>query len=407
MLEKINKDIICFGGEDWWYHNRGHIDFQLMKRFAKQSKVLYVNSLVMQKPKIANSGDFLKKLIRKSKSMLNGLQKTEEGFYVFSPVSFPLHHIASASSINDFIVGLQSALVCEKLHINRPNVWVACPTAANIAINIRKNFLIYQRTDKFEEFPNVDQKLIKKLDLLLKKNADFTLFVNESLYNIEADKCKKAVLIDHGVDFESFASAENDKDIPGDIKNIKKPIAGFFGGIDSHTFDMEFMEKVIDICKEISFVFVGKSSVECRQLLSKPNVRMLGQKPYEQIPHYGKYFDAAIMPWKNNSWIEHCNPIKLKEYLALGKPVVSTPFSELKKYTDVVYSSEKPNEFAALLNKAINEHNEEQKKARRDKVRIYTWDNQAKIISEMIWGNSELVKQPEELTGGINEYEKI
>ncbi|MEN6384939.1 MAG: glycosyltransferase [Phycisphaerales bacterium] len=384
MFKKMNMGIVCFGGEDWWYHNRGHIDFQLMRRFAEYCTVLYINSIVMQKPKLSQGSDFLKKVIRKSKSMLNGLQKTDAGFYVFSPLSIPLHHINEARKFNDFLVGLQSALVCEKLKIHKPIVWVACPPAANIALNMQKSSLIYQRTDKFEDFPNIDANIIKKYDLKLKKTADITFFVNENLYNNEAGECKKAVLIDHGVDFESFASAENIEHVPEDIKKIPKPIAGFFGGMDSHTFDMDFMEKTIEAAGDISFVFIGKCSIDCKNILSKSNVHMLGQKPYEQIPHYGKCFDVAIMPWKQNKWIEACNPIKLKEYLALGKPVVSTPFPVLDKYQSIVYTANTPQDFAQCIFKAINENDHIKKSFRRQTVQGETWEKKAQLVLETL-----------------------
>ncbi len=68
--------ICCFGGEDWWYHNRGHIDMQLMRKFAGQTKVLYINSVVMQKPKLKQGKKFIAKAARKIKSILEGIKKT-------------------------------------------------------------------------------------------------------------------------------------------------------------------------------------------------------------------------------------------------------------------------------------------------------------------------------------------
>ena len=85
-------DTICFGGEDWWYHNRGHIDMQLMRRFAKRGTLVYVNSLVMQKPNIREGSTFLKKVVRKTRSIFTGLKQSEEGFWVYSP--FSLHPLA-------------------------------------------------------------------------------------------------------------------------------------------------------------------------------------------------------------------------------------------------------------------------------------------------------------------------
>jgi len=86
------------------------------------------------------------------------------------------------------------------------------------------------------------------------------------------------------------------------------------------------------------------------------------------------------MPWRHNRWIETCNPIKLKEYLALGKPVVSTPFTELQKYQDVVYQADTPEEFAECIEKALAENCPERIAARRKKVETSTWDSKAKFV---------------------------
>ena len=75
----------------------------------------------------------------------------------------------------------------------------------------------------------------------------------------------------------------------------------------------------------------------------------LGFRPYEEIPRYGAGFDVAIMPWRDNEWIRNCNPIKLKEYLALGLPVVSTDFPEVHRYASVVRIARSPEEFVQLV----------------------------------------------------------
>ena len=102
--------------------------------------------------------------------------------------------------------------------------------------------------------------------------------------------------------------------------------------------------------------------------------------PYEQIPHYGKCFDAAVMPWRQNRWIEVCNPVKMKEYLALGKPVVSRPFAELDGYKDVIYRAETAADFAEATRKAVSEDNAVLIAARRKKVERCTWDGKAEEV---------------------------
>ncbi|MFC1633191.1 family 2 glycosyl transferase, partial [Planctomycetota bacterium] len=107
------------------------------------------------------------------------------------------------------------------------------------------------------------------------------------------------------------------------------------------------------------------------------------------IPHYGKCFDVTIMPWRQNDWIEGCNPIKLKEYLALGKPTVSTPFSELDKYLDVVYRAKSPEAFADSIKKALVEDSDERVAARRKKIEKATWDSKAQEVLQTLFAEHE------------------
>jgi len=227
---------------------------------------------------------------------------------------------------------------------------------------------------------NVDRETIRRDDEKLKAIADLTVFVSRALYNQEHHQCRKAVYLDHGVDYEMFAAAEKTSEQPPDIKGIPRPIIGFYGGFAQHTTDVGLLEKIVNLLPDKSFIFVGQASHECDRLKTKTNVWMLGQKPYEQIPHYGKYFDVAIMPWKQNRWIQACNPIKLKEYLALGKPIVSTPFNELNKYLDVVYQAKTAEDFAQAIEKALSENSVERIAARRRKVMNATWDNKAQLL---------------------------
>lgn len=386
LPRKMN--VICFGGGDWWYHNQAHVDMQLMRRFARIATVLYVNSVVIQKPRLGRNGRFVERLFRKTKSIMRGLEQSGNGFWVYSPFTVPVHHIRWAQPWNELILRTQIENIMRKLEMHDPVIWVACPGACETSLRLPKTKLIWQRTDRWEEFPQVDTDTIRRYDQKLKANADLTVFVSSSLYEEERKQCKNAFYLDHGVDYEMFARAQEDARIPRDIANIRKPIAGFFGGVDDHTLDVRLVEKVIDLLPEISFVFVGKASIDFSDLLTRENVWMLGQKPYERIPHYGKCFDVALMPWRQNRWIEACNPIKLKEYLALGKPVVSTPFTELQKYRDVVYEAKTPDAFADCVKRALAEDSPEHAAARRKRVQVSTWDSKAQLVLDELFGKS-------------------
>ncbi|UCE98822.1 MAG: glycosyltransferase [Planctomycetota bacterium] len=386
-------DVICFGGEDWWYHNRGHIDMQLMRRFARMGTALYVNSIVMQKPNLrkgtSEGTSFTKKLIRKSKSIFRGLWKTDAGFWVYSPLSLPVHHIGWLRKLNEIILRLQLRFVMQQLEIHNPIVWVACPAACDVAVGMKKNKLVYQRTDRFEEYPNVDAEIISQYDWKLKAQADLVVYVNRTLYEQEMGQSQKAIYLDHGVDYDLFSSAHKDAKKPEDIALIPRPIAGYFGAVEELKLDTDFLRDIVNLLPDISFVFVGKATAAFSSLGAHKNVWLLGQKPYEQIPHYGKCFDVAIIPWRNSRWTEAANPIKLKEYLALGKQVVSTPaFTELKEYPDVVYQAETTEEFADCIKKALVENNPERVAERRKKVQTSTWDSKAELLLEELFGRN-------------------
>jgi glycosyltransferase involved in cell wall biosynthesis len=379
--------VICFGGEDWWYHNRAHIDMQLMRRFAKTSTVIYINSIVMQKPNLKEGRKFIEKLKRKAKSIFTGLKMSDAGFWVYSPFALPVHHISWAKGMNNFLLLSQIKHFARKLKMKKPIVWVACPAACEAALKLKKVKLIYQRTDKYEEYPGVDGELIKSFDRKLKQAADLTIYVNENLMQSEKADCKKAIYLDHGVDFEMFANAQDSPTIPEDIKTVKKPIIGFYGGFAEHTTDIKLLAEVVEMMAEYSFVFVGQPSKECECFNRYKNVSMLGKKSYEEIPHYGKMFDVTIMPWNQNKWIESCNPIKLKEYLALGKPIVTTPFSELKKYENLVYIARNACEFKDAILKALNENSKELAAKRQQAVMPFTWDAKAANVINELFGN--------------------
>lgn len=388
MQTKNYKELsfICFGGIDWWYHNRGHIDPQLTKRFAKGGKALYINSIVMTRLKTGEKRIFFKKVIRKLKSILKGLKKTEEGFWVYSPFTLPVHHIWWAKPLNDLLLHFQVRCVMRKLGIRNPVVLVACPAACDVAVRLKKSKLIYQRTDRFEEANGIDVDTVLKYDRKLKVNSDLTIYVSRKLFEQESGECKKSFFLDHGVDFELFSSAEESPIVPDNIAEIPKPIVGYFGAISEHSVDIALCETIADLLPEMSFVYVGTTYEDYPSLEARKNVWFLGQKDYEQIPNYGKCFDVAILPWIKNRWTEAANPIKVKEYMALGKPFVSTPvFTQIQEYLDVTYVANTPEEFAHCIVKALNEDGTERIAARRKKVEKDTWDSKAQLVLEELF----------------------
>ena len=361
--------VICFGGEDWWYHNRGHFDMQMMRELSRVVPVLYVNSIGMRVPRVGEGSMFVKRVLRKLKSLKRGLVKVRDNFFVASPIVAPA---GLGAGLNRAALALQVRAFARRAGIRRPLVWVACPPGAEVVDRLKPVGLVYQRTDRFEAFHGVNPDRIKGFDTFLKDRADMTVFCSSWLMGQEQAACRSAEFIDHGCDYQTFADAgRGPTEAPSDVRDIPGPRVGFVGGIDAHTFDPALFVEVARSVPEAQFVLVGGCSLQ-DDWVNLPNVHLLGKRDYEQVPAYMAACDVLIMPWNRNEWIQACNPIKLKEYLAIGRPVVSTPFPELGRFEGLVEIADSPAGYAAAIRRAITESGNPD--LRRARVERETWD---------------------------------
>jgi glycosyltransferase involved in cell wall biosynthesis len=193
----------------------------------------------------------------------------------------------------------------------------------------------------------------------------------------------RAVYLDHGVDFDRFAGVRGEP--PLDLAKIPGPIVGFFGGIDDYVVNLALLRRVAEEIPECALVLIGDATCSLDDITSLSNVHWLGFRPYEEIPSYGVGFDVALMPWLRNEWIEHSNPIKLKEYLALGLPVVSTDFPEVHYYSDVIAIAHNDDHFVELVAEALDGKAIGTEQTRRARVEGATWDRRADELLNLVF----------------------
>lgn len=377
-LETLDEfdGVVCFGGVDWWYHNRGHYDLQMMREFARELPVLYVNSIGMRTPTPREGAMFARRVARKTRSWLRGRVQVERNFSVASPVSWP----GGGAQANSALLAAQVRRAALASGMRRPLVWVACPAAADAALRLSSAGLVFQRTDRFEAFHGVDAQRVERDVATLLERADLTLYCSRTLQ--ASERARRALFVDHGVDARRFSAAgESDAPAPEDLKGLRRPLVGFVGGIDAHTFDDALFRRVVELTPQADFALVGGCSLPSERI-SAPNVRHVGRKPFEQVARYMAACDVLIMPWRDNDWIRACNPIKLKEYLAVGRPIVSTPFDELSSYAGLVRVARGAEAFADELRSALSTpHDPAPGRAR---VRDESWAQRAlRVLDEL------------------------
>ncbi len=375
--------VVCFGGEDWWYHNRAHYDMQMMRELSYRMPVLYVNSIGMRVPTVTEGGMFFKRVQRKLKSFSRGLVRVRDGFSVQSPVVVPGRR---GMKLSGFLLPRQVARAARKLGMRNPLIWVACPPGIQAALQMKHAGLVYQRTDRFECYEGVDQALIKSFDVTLKREADLVLYCSRHLYESETAEGHPAAFIDHGVDFSDFVAAGDHPDALGSaapqqiresLQGVTGPRVGFVGDIDSAVFDHELLLQTAALLPEVQFVLVGSCSLPEGWADSASNVHLTGRVPYEDVPATMAAMDVLMMPWHRSEWIEACNPIKLKEYLATGRPVVSTDFPELRHYEGLVAIANEPEPFAAAIQRSIDDADPTLVVRGRERIADATWTSRA------------------------------
>ena len=332
-------DYVLFAAQDWWYHNRSHSDFQLLRSVAARRRVLVVNSIGMRMPLPGRSTQVMRRIGRKLRSVAMFVRRPDpelRGFYVMSPLPLPFYGAKWTRRLNAALVHVQVRLVCLALRIQSPIVVFTLPTAWDVVRRMRRRGSIYNRSDRHSAFVEADATAIGDLERSALAGADHVLYVSRALLEEERPLTgDRAIFLDHGVDLHHF-QPRDPAAMPADLAAITTPRLGFFGALDDQVVDFELLERVAAELPEASLVLIGDATRPLDVLTRHPNVHWLGYRDYERIPDYGSHFDVALMPWLDNEWIRYSNPIKLKEYLALGLPVVSTEFAEVSAYRSLV-----------------------------------------------------------------------
>lgn len=389
-LSDQGPDYVLFAGLDWWYHSRAHSDFQLLRRIAQTRDALVVNSIGMRMPTPGRTSGTARRIIRKIKSAARLMRKPVEGlpgFNVLTPFLLPMYGHPLGRKVNALLVAGQVRVASLFAGLNTPIVVATLPTAIDVVDRIPHRALVYNRSDKHSEFVEADQELIRELEKRMLRESDLIIYTSHDL--MEEDRGLaggRQMFLDHGVDLDHF-DPQRQLPEPEDIKTIPRPRVGFFGGLADYVVDFELIRALANGLPQAQVVLVGDqkcSDEEIERMVALPNLTWLGFRPYEEIPAYGAAFDVAIMPWQDNEWIRRSNPIKLKEYLALGLPVVSTDFPELARYSDVVSIATSPADFVGKVASALEGGGPGTPASRRAAVAGDTWDQRTRELMTAI-----------------------
>jgi glycosyltransferase involved in cell wall biosynthesis len=319
------RDMLCFSHD---FTGDPLSKTHLMRLLARRNRILWVNSIGYRAPTVSRRD--IRRAFSKLTAAMAPITERESNIFVMNPLAIPAYGSPMIRKLNQRILRMQVRRAMHKLRFRRPINWVFNPAAAVIAGALGEDRLIYYCVDEYTAFSGVSGDHLAQLEEQLLRRADLVIVSAQPLLDSKKHFNPRTILIRHGVDHAHFCKALADSTtVPAEIASLPRPVVGFFGLI-ADWVDVDLMAEVAKHFSTGSLVVLGRATTDISVLQSIPNVHILGRKPYESLPAYCKGFDVAINPFRINRLTINANPLKVREYLAAGLPVVSTSIPEVE-----------------------------------------------------------------------------
>ena len=391
-----------------WDNEYSSVSLSFTKEFAKNNRVFYINHPYSIK-------DFWRKrkteIARKRKrKLLKGQMQYEaipeldehRAIAIHPPLTIPINWLPRGAVYNFFYkINHRRILktiqkVIKDYQIDN-YVYLNCYDPYFVGVLPKDKFSpllnIYQCIDDFAIEPYTARHGLP-LENVAIKEADVVVATSSNLVKIKKYLNPNIYLLPNAVDLTIFDKAVSEKlPIPAEIANVKNKMIGFTGNMDNVRFDFALVKKMAEVHHDKTVVLVGP--VNCDDFYTLgidklPNVIATGSKNIKELPNYLQYFDVTIIPFALNKQTESIYPLKINEYLAAGRAIVSTSFSDdIKSFEDWIYLAEDENHFMQLIDVAIAENNDELIARRIEKAKTNTWVERVKTFWEIVQQNLE------------------
>lgn len=389
-----NQQIICFGFAEWdnpYKTNQHHV----MQRFSAHNDVLFIESLGLRQPAVQKK-DILR-MARRVIKWLRGVRRDGERMHVFAPLVIPLHRFALVRAFNRWFLSLQLRGVVRALKFRRPILWSYVPNAVEYIGFFDEKISVYHCVDELSANPRIPRETVQDMERAFLKKVDVVFTTAQNLYESKKPFNPRTFYLPNVADFDHFHTAF--EELLPDRAPQKNATIGFIGAISDYKLDFALLDYVAGRHPEWTFVLIGatgegEKAADLSMLTKHANITMPGGKPYQELPAYLRSFDVCLLPNRINEYTANMFPMKFFEYLAAGKPVVSTALSALKEFGAYCYLSSSHEEFEKNIITALRENTPALQKARVDCARQYTWekrlDDMSRIITETIAEKSRI-----------------
>jgi glycosyltransferase involved in cell wall biosynthesis len=376
---------VVYFGNDWFADNRTS-SHHVARKLADRTRVLYMECPGLRAPEVSSRDAW--RIVRKVGRAFQPAVAVSDNLTVKTLVQWPAHRSRLVATINRAWSRAAVWQAMRALGSGAPVAWCTVPHVAGFVGDIGARAIVYHCIDDYSSLPGVDAEAVRAMDDSLARRADLVIAASGPVFESRRTLNPNTVLVPHGVDFEHFARAcRGQLPTPPELSDVSGPIVGFTGLIE-RWIDVDLVGWLAGELPHATFIMVGRVAIPAERLPQAPNLRWLGPRPYERLPEYGARFDAAIIPYRLNAQVHAANPLKLREYLAMGLPVVSVGTPEIDKFEHVVRIARTREAFRDALAEALLERRDATGIEQRQAVASEgTW---AKRVDE-IWGHVKRV----------------
>lgn len=394
-------DIVLISTIEWEFNWQGHQE--LASRLARAgNRILYVENMGVRSPGLYDARRVVQRLTHWAQALpTGGVREVAPNIYVCSPLTLPPFGSRPRRELNHRVLLPLLRRAVKGLRFDPAVVLTFLPTdtAASLVRMLRgpRTVVVYYCIADFAELSPYPEDILKSERSLIRM-CDVVFAQGPRLAERCARDGKEVEVFPFGVNFDLFASGNGHqngsaaKHARGPaaelMAELPRPIIGYVGGIHN-VFDVEMVAAMARARPEWSWVLVGPQQTPTRELKRIPNVYLSGPKSHEELPDYIRRFDVGIVPYVSNGYTSTVIPTKINEYLAMGKPVVSTDLPEVSRFNSehgsVITCPNRPEEFIASIERALRSAGGEAEATRRRAVAAANdWGERSERMSQII-----------------------
>jgi glycosyltransferase involved in cell wall biosynthesis len=381
LPESLSGFGIVYFGNSWRTENRTS-SHHMAAELSRWLPVVYLDSPGLRAP--AATGRDLRKLVRIGIGSASRPVKIRSDFWHGTVPQLPYRRAPGVGWLNRQVGSWAAKRAMTGIRCRGWISWFVVPHLGALAHKLGEQFCVYYCVDDYAAHPGVDQEVVTALDRQLAARADQVFVAPASIVDAKKAINPNTEYSPHGVDAELFGRAcDPETPVPPIAKRLRRPVIGFFGLV-AEWVDLELIAFMARARPGWSFLLVGHVAADTSALTGVGNVTLVGPQPYASLPGWAKSFDVALIPYRDVRQTRNANPLKLREYLAAGRPVVSTPNSDVERFRDWVKVAQSGPEFLAQVEAALSEDSAERARARRSAVASLTWTARAQSVLEIV-----------------------